>query len=211
MEKKLNNLLRLRKKIKSKKPNFIRQQAHKKKGLKQKWRRPKGIHSKLRLNKAGHIKRPSPGFGSPKKVRYLTPEGLIPRIIKSLPELNLVKDGEIIILSSKLGIRKKTRILEKISELKLKVSNVKNIDDYIKSVKDKLKQRKETSKEKQKKKQEEKAKTVKKTEEKPKEKPEEKEELTKKLIEITDKKPQKVVQSQKTKQQIVRPTAPKQK
>ena len=41
-------LLELRKKIKGKKPNFIRQDAHKHKRLARKWRKPKGIQSKMR-------------------------------------------------------------------------------------------------------------------------------------------------------------------
>lgn len=219
MEKKLSNLLGLRKKIKSKKPTFVRQEINKKKSLGKKWRRPKGLHSKLRLKKAGHRKKPSHGFGSPKKVRYLTLEGLRPKLIKNLSDLNFVKDNEIIILSSKIGIRKKIQVLEKIKELKLKISNIKNIDEFIKDVKEKVKQRKELSKKKAEQKQKEKAKASKKAEEKKPEKTEEekaeeakkeKKELTKKLTEITEKKPQKIVQVQ-TKQPIARPTAPKQK
>ena len=47
----MKELLELKKKIKKKKPNFTRQETHKKSKLKKKWRRPKGIQSKLRLNK----------------------------------------------------------------------------------------------------------------------------------------------------------------
>lgn len=212
MEKKLDNLLKLRKKIKSKKPNFVRQEYNKKKSLKKKWHKPKGIHSKLRLNKAGHIKKPSPGFGSPKKVCYLTPEGFKPYLIKNLSDLDIVNTGGVIILSSTLGIKKKIQILEKIKELKLKVSNIKNIDEFIEKTKEKLKQRKEQTKKKKQKKQEEKAKAVKKVEEKKEETEEEKKkELTKKLIETTEKKPQKITQVTTKQQQIARPTAPKQK
>ena len=44
----LKEELELRKKIKSKKPDFIRQDFHKKR-LKKKWKRPRGLHSKVRL------------------------------------------------------------------------------------------------------------------------------------------------------------------
>ena len=57
MEKK--DLLEFRKKIKAKKPNFIRQDAHKKGEIKKKWRRPKGLQSKMRLHKRGYRKSPS--------------------------------------------------------------------------------------------------------------------------------------------------------
>ena len=44
----IQRLLELRKRIKRKKPEFIRQDAHKKKSLESKWRKPKGLHSKMR-------------------------------------------------------------------------------------------------------------------------------------------------------------------
>ncbi len=222
MEKRLDkkNLLEIRKRIKSVKPDFIRQEFNKEKSLGKKWRRPKGIHSKLRLKKAGHIKKPSPGFMSPKRVRYLTSEGFKPKLVKNLLDISTINNDEIIIISSKLGLKKRIQLLEKIKELKLRVFNVKNIEEFIEKSKEKIKQRKEESKKKGLKKQEEKAKAVKKAEEKKEEKTEEektegeakkKKELTKKLIETTEKKPQKITQPTTTKQQISRPTAPKQK
>ena len=220
MEKKYTKLLELRKKIKSKKPHFIRQQYNKKKSLGKKWHAPKGMHSKMRLSKRGKLKKPSLGFSSPKKVKFLTAQGFKPKLVNNLFDINSVKNDEIIILSSKLGIKKKIQILEKIKELKLNVLNIKNIDEFITKVKEQLKQRKEEAKKKDQKKKEEKAKITKKVEEKKEEKTEEektkeedkeKKELTKKLIEGTDKKPQKLAQTQLSKQQISRASAPKQK
>ena len=62
------NLLQLRKRIKAKKPNFVRQDSHKQKEVKKKWRKPKGMQSKMRLKKKGYRKSVSIGYGSPKKV-----------------------------------------------------------------------------------------------------------------------------------------------
>ena len=215
MEKKLIDLLKLRKRMKSRKPNFIRQQYNKKKSLGKKWHAPRGMHSKLRLGKKGKIKKPSLGFSSPKKVKYLTLNGFKPKLVKNLQDINSIKKDEIIILSSKLGTRKKIQILEKIKELKLDVLNVKNIDEFITKAKEQLKQRKEDAKKKKQKKQEskvqkkkEEVKEEKKEEDK---KEEEKKELTKKLIGETEKKSQKITQTQLPKQQILHQSAPKQR
>ena len=40
------DLLKLRKRIKKKKPRFVRQDSHKKPKLKKKWKKPKGLQSK---------------------------------------------------------------------------------------------------------------------------------------------------------------------
>ena len=47
------SLLELRRAMKRKKPDFIRQDSHKKAGLGAKWRKPKGIHSKMRKKHKG--------------------------------------------------------------------------------------------------------------------------------------------------------------
>ena len=69
MEKTLN-------KTNKKKPKFVRQDYTKKKALGAKWRRTKGLHSKIRERRAGHEKRASIGYGSPKKTRHLDSSGL---------------------------------------------------------------------------------------------------------------------------------------
>ena len=69
------NHLALRAQMKGKKPEFIRQDAHKKPGLGWKWRRPKGITSKMRLHLKGYRRIVKKGYRSPKDVRGLTKDG----------------------------------------------------------------------------------------------------------------------------------------
>ena len=206
------DLLKLRKVIKSKKPNFVRQDSVLK-GIANKWRKPKGLQSKLRLKKAGHMKTPSPGYRSPKKVRFLDPNGLTPILIKNIHDLDKIKENNSAILSSTLGLRKKLQILEKIKESKIKLLNLGNIEEFIKKSNEKLsknkefsikrKARKQKSKEKTKKEEEKKTEDEKKDEEKKEEK-----QLTKKL-EQTQQTPKQDIQKAKT--QIMQATAPKQK
>ena len=69
-------LLGIRKKQKSRKPNFARQDSHKKAEIKTRWRAARGLHSKVRLGFKGYRKKPSQGYRSPAKVRNTHPSGL---------------------------------------------------------------------------------------------------------------------------------------
>ena len=145
----MKELLILRKQIKKKKPRFLRQDAHKKVKLKKKWRQPKGYDSKLRRKLSGKRRHPSIGFSSPRLVRGLHPSGLKGVIINNENELKAIKDGEGIIVSGKLGDRKRVLILKKILELKLPLLNIKNAKTYIENVENKLKQKKILTKQKE--------------------------------------------------------------
>ena len=132
---------------------FLRQNVGKKK-LKVKWRNPTGIHSKLRLNKAGHRKKPSPGFRAPKKERVAKIS-----LIKNLNDLINAKSS--ILISSKLGLKKKIEVLKRAKEMKLNVLNVKNIDEFINKSNEVLEKRRQEKKKKETEKKKSKEKSVK--------------------------------------------------
>lgn len=173
----MNQLLAIRNKMKSKKPDFIRQQGRSLSKLKQKWRAPKGMHSKLRMGLRGKIKKPSIGYSSPKEVKGLNRSGYKPVIVATLEGINKIKNGEGIVISRTVGKRKKIELLKKIKELNLIVLNVKNIDSEIKKIEEKKKKSKEISLGKKQEKQEKQV--DKKQKEKKEESQEEKEERTK--------------------------------
>jgi large subunit ribosomal protein L32e len=131
-------LLELRKRIKSKKPDFIRQDAHKKKRLSKKWRKPKGLQSKIRLRLKGRAKHVSGGYRSPSKVRYLHKSGLQQCVIKSLKDFEgLDSKKSCLIISSTLGNKKRIVILKKAKEEGFAVLNFNNPDEFIKNAEDK--------------------------------------------------------------------------
>lgn len=145
----IQNLLELRKRIKARKPKFIRQDFHKKIGLKRKWRKPKGLQSKMRLKIKGKGRPVSRGYGSPKKVRGLHKSGLESKMIaseKDLQDLDSKKHG--LIISSALGNKKRISILKKSDELGLKILNIKDPSEFIKSIEEKISVKKGTEKEK---------------------------------------------------------------
>ena len=169
--------MEIRKQIKSKKPDFVREGYHKKKRLSKKWRNPSGLHSKIRLNRGGRAKKISVGYRSPKKVRYLHKSGLQQCIIKSVKDLEgLDAKKNCLIISSSLGDRKKIVVLNKAKEHGFNIVNVNDPDAYITKVQDKISLRKNIKKDAK-----EKAKDVKKDEKKGKK-------LTEKVVEEEEQK-----------------------
>ncbi len=148
----IKELLDLRKHIKSRKPDFVRQDAHKQKKLGRKWRRPKGLHSKIRLNLKGRGRNVSVGYRSPKKVRNLHKSGLWQCIIKSSRDLEgLDAKKNCVIISSSLGNRKRVAILKQVKERGFNVLNIKNPDEYVKKIEDIMVLKRKEKKEKEKK------------------------------------------------------------
>lgn len=165
----MKELLELRRKLKKKKPKFLRQDAHKVKKLAKKWRQPKGRHSKMRFKLRSYRKQPSMGYSSPRKVRGLDSKGRIEVIVNNITDLEKIKENCIIVIGSTVGTKKKVLILKKIQEKKLQVKNVKDIEAFIKEAEEKLKKKKEESKKKETEKKKSKEEAIKKAEEKKKE------------------------------------------
>jgi len=191
-----NSNIGLRKQMKKSRPDFVRQDAHKKQRLGRKWRRPKGIQSKMRLGKKGYRRCVDTGFRSPRMVRGLSRDGLSMVIVRNVNELSgLEKKTHCVVISSAVGKKKKVEVVKKCNELGLRILNVKNADEFIKKVEDEVKKKKEkkaeTKKEKEKKRQEREKKAKEKEEKEKKDgekKPEEADELTEKIKKEEEKK-----------------------
>mgnify|MGYP001170870742 CR=1 FL=1 len=136
-------LLELRKQIKDKKPDFIRQDTHKKKRLERRWKRPTGLHSKIRLKLKGRARGVSQGYRSPKSVRGLYKTGLVQSKISSLKDMERLDSKQsCIIISSSLGNKKRLGILKKAKEKSFVISNIKNTDEFIKKIEEDINSRK---------------------------------------------------------------------
>ncbi len=121
----INRLIKLREKIKTCKPAFIRQESWKYKRLSEAWRKPKGLDNKVRRCKKGFIKMPSVGYRSPKKVRGYHPTGRLEVLVETVKQLDVLDPSKHIIrLSSKLGMRKKTEIVEAAQQKGLLITNL---------------------------------------------------------------------------------------
>ncbi len=139
-------LVEQKKLAKKKKPNFVRQESHRRKRLGTKWRKPKGIHSKLRLHRRGKPSMVSIGYKTPVALQNRDSEGRLPFIVHNLKELKLFNPKEnYAILYGKLGNKKRLQILEEAKKLKISFSNIK-IDEKIKQIKQKAESKKELKK-----------------------------------------------------------------
>lgn len=163
-------MIDIRKKLKSKKPTFIRQDSHKIKGISNSWRKPKGLQSKVRLSKKGYVRKPSQGFRSPKKVRGLNSKGLKEVLISNIKDFSSVDKNSVAVISSSVGKKKKLFLVKE--GLKNKIVFSFNTKKFIEETENSLKKNKEAKKAREKEKQE-KAKTS------PKEKPKEEKEAEK--------------------------------
>jgi len=90
----------------------------------QKWRGAKGRHSKLRLNRKSYPKSPRIGFKTDKsKINKI--KGLEPKLVYNSKEIALLdKNKNIVILSKRVGAKKKIEMISKAKEMGLQILNV---------------------------------------------------------------------------------------
>lgn len=106
------------------KPEFNRQDHHKKKRLPASWRRPRGIHSKQRKGVKGKGSTVEAGYRSPAVVRDRHPSGFEEVRVHRPDELDEVDpDREAIRIASTVGARKRERIEDHAEEAGIRVLN----------------------------------------------------------------------------------------
>ena len=130
----IKRLLELRNRIKSRKPEFIRQDTDIRIRVRNnsKWRKPKGIHSTMRHHRMGKRKLPSPGYGAPAKVRGFHALGLKPMIVENESQIPESREYGVII-SGKVGMRKKAAIIKRANEKGINILNI-NAEDFMKNL-----------------------------------------------------------------------------
>jgi len=117
-------LLKVRKKQKAKKPNFVQTDLHKKKRLKNTWRRPKGLHNKKRRHILGKGEVARVGYGSPVAVKGLHPSGFQDVLMARVQDLDeLDPSTQAVRIARTVGQRKRMEIVRKARSLGLKILN----------------------------------------------------------------------------------------
>ncbi|MCZ7385091.1 MAG: 50S ribosomal protein L32e [Candidatus Methanoperedens sp.] len=120
----MKRLLNVRKKQKSKKPEFKQTDSHKKKKLADYWRRPDGIHNKTRYALKGKTPLVEAGYGSPAAVRGLHPSGFEEVLVRTPKDIEALKVGrQAARIARTVGSRKRAIIEKKAAELGLKILN----------------------------------------------------------------------------------------
>lgn len=118
-------LLELRKKLKAKKPSFIRHDAHKKVRVGLVWRKPKGRQNKMRLHMKGYAKGRSTGYGSPRAVVGLSRNGFTQNVVNTSKDLlNLDPKVDGVIIGKTVGLKKKEVLVNEATEKGFTLLNV---------------------------------------------------------------------------------------
>ncbi|MBI4399386.1 50S ribosomal protein L32e [Candidatus Micrarchaeota archaeon] len=105
-------------------PTFSRANFKRKdrKRVKDNWRKPRGIDNKKRLKIKYMGREPNIGWRNSKETRYLHPSGLKEVLIYNSKDLNKHK-GKCLRIAHSVGMKKKTEIVQKATELGIKVVN----------------------------------------------------------------------------------------
>jgi large subunit ribosomal protein L32e len=124
LDEEIKRLLNVRKKQKSKKPEFKQTDSHKKKKLADYWRRPDGIHNKTRYALKGKTPLVEAGYGSPAAVRGLHPSGFEEVLVRTPKDIEALKvDRQAARIARTVGSRKRAIMEKKAAELGLKILN----------------------------------------------------------------------------------------
>lgn len=117
--------LSIRKQIKKRTPEFIREEWFRYKRIPRTWRRPDGITSKMRINLKYRPNKVRVGFRGPKEVRGLHPSGFKEIAIQNVHDLNDIdpktQAGRI---GRTVGTKKRIDIEKKAEELNIRILNI---------------------------------------------------------------------------------------
>lgn len=123
----IKQLLEEKKRIKSRKPVFLRSDGHKKAKVPKKWRTPRGIQNKMRREKRGFRRVVKYGWGSPASVRGMDSAGLMLVRVSTLAEMRALDPKKnCAIIAGSVGLKRTIALL---AEAKSKGVKVMNISD----------------------------------------------------------------------------------
>jgi len=119
-----SDMLKVRMKIKKKKPRFKRQEAYMLRLRKKGWRKPRGLHSKMRVKIKGRGPLPNPGYGSPNAVKGLNRLGYRDVIVNNAREVSRLNPAvDMAVISHSVGGKKRLAIKEAAQRMNIKVKN----------------------------------------------------------------------------------------
>jgi len=121
----LEKALRLREKIKRKKPDFVRQESWRYDRLKENWRRPKGIDNKMRRKIKGWPPTVNVGYRGPKAARGLHPSGYEEVLVYTVEDVKKVDPKtQAIRIAHTVGKKRRLQIIQEAKKRKIIILNL---------------------------------------------------------------------------------------
>jgi len=125
LSKEIKEKLLLRKKIKKKKPEFLREEWFRYKRIPKNWRKPDGITSKMRINLKYRPSVVRVGYRSPRDTRGLHSSGFKEVLVHNVNDLeNIDPKTQAARIGSTVGTKKRIEIEKRAEELDVRILNI---------------------------------------------------------------------------------------
>ena len=128
----LEKALRVRKRLKRKKPNFVRQESWRYDRLKENWRRPRGIDNKMRRKIKGWPSTVNVGYRGPKAARGIHPSGYEEVLVHNAEELKGINPKtQAVRIAHTVSKRTRAKILVEARKKKITVLNPGEVEEKV--------------------------------------------------------------------------------
>jgi len=120
--------LRLRERVKGRKPKFVRPESWRYFRLKESWRNPRGLDHKVRLMYKGWPPAAGSGYGGPKVAKGLHPSGYREVLVYNVEQLGKIDaKTEAVRIAHRVGKKKRADILAEARRKKIVVLNLRRV------------------------------------------------------------------------------------
>jgi large subunit ribosomal protein L32e len=124
--------LKARKRVKKKKPDFVRPESWRYVKLKESWRRPRGLDNKMRRKIKGWPPTVSTGYKGPKDARGLHPSGYREVLVHNAKEISEVDPkSEAARIAHTVGKKKRVQIIAEAKKRKVFILNFTPVKELV--------------------------------------------------------------------------------